>query len=250
MKSKFLIEVCAANIQSAISAQQGGAKRIELCDNLYEGGTTPGYGTIKLVLEKLAIPVNVMIRPRGSDFCYDDLEFEIMKEDIKMCKHLGANGVVFGVLLPDGNVDVERTKELVGLARPLSVTFHRAFDVTRDPYRAFEDIIRCGFDRLLTAGQQNKAPEGADLIASLVKKAGNRIVVMPGSGLNEHNIHEFRNKTGATEFHLTGRMPVDSKMIYRKNGIFMGGLPQIPEFEIAISNTEKIQRVVRMLNQP
>jgi copper homeostasis protein len=167
-----------------------------------------------------------------------------------MCRQLGANGVVFGILLLDGNVDLERTKELVQLARPLSVTFHRAFDVTPDPFRAIEDIIDCGVDRLLTAGQQNKAPDGTVLIAELVKKAGDRIVIMPGSGLNENNILEFRNITGATEFHLTGRIPVDSKMTYRKDGIFMGGLPQIPEFEIYISNPEKIQRVVAMLNQP
>ncbi|MDB4303802.1 copper homeostasis protein CutC, partial [Desulfosarcina sp.] len=196
-----IVEICAANIQSAIAAQEGGAKRIELCDNLYEGGTTPSYASIKLVLEKLDIPINVMIRPRGSDFCYDDLEFEMMKEDVLLCKQMGVNGVVFGILLPDGNVDMIRTKELVELARPLSVTFHRAFDVTPDPIKALEDIISCGFDRLLTAGQQNKAPDGVELIAELVKQSNERIVVMPGSGLDENNIQEFRKDTGANEFH-------------------------------------------------
>lgn len=244
-----IIEVCAANIQSAIAAQEGGAKRIELCDNLYEGGTTPSYAAIKLVLEKLDIPVNVMIRPRGSDFCYDNLEFEIMKEDIRMCKDLDVNGVVFGILNPDGNVDLIRTKQLVELARPLSVTFHRAFDVTPDPEKALEDIISCDVDRLLTAGQQNKAPDGIDLIAALVKQANYRIVIMPGSGLDENNIQEFRKKTGTNEFHMTGRMPVESKMIYRKEGIYMGGLSQIPEFEIYITDLDKIKKVIGILNK-
>ncbi len=243
-----MIEICATNIQSAIAAQQGGAKRIELCDNLYEGGTTPSFAAIKLVLAKLDIQVNIMIRPRGSDFCYDDDEFEIMKEDILMCKQLGVNGVVFGILLPNGNVDVSRSKQLVELARPLSVTFHRAFDVTPDPQKALEDIISCGVDRLLTAGQQNIAPDGAELISELVKQADDRIVIMPGSGLNDKNISEFRKKTGAKEFHMTGRMPVESKMIYRKDGIYMGGLPQIPEFEIFITNADKINKVVSVLS--
>jgi len=243
-----MIEICATNIQSGIAAQRGGAKRIELCDNIYEGGTTPSYAAIKLVLAKLDIQVNIMIRPRGSDFCYDENEFEIMKEDIRMCKQLGVNGVVFGILLPDGNVDIARTKQLVELAQPLSVTFHRAFDVSPNPQKALEDIISCGVDRLLTAGQQNKAPDGADLICELVKQSNNRIVIMPGSGLNEDNISEFRKKTGAKEFHMTARMPVESKMDYRKEGIYMGGLPQIPEFEIFISNADKIKKVVRVLS--
>jgi copper homeostasis protein len=245
MNKQSIIEICATNIQSAIAAQKGGAKRIEFCDNLYEGGTTPSYAAIKLAMEKLDIQVNVMIRPRGSDFCYDDHEFEIMKEDIRMCKQLGVNGVVFGILLPNGNVDTQRTKELVELSRPLSVTFHRAFDLTPDPVKALEDIINCGVDRLLTAGQQNKAPDGMELIAQLVKQANRRIVIMPGSGLNEHNIKAFRDFTGATEFHMTGRKPIDSKMVYRKDGIYMGGLPQIPEFEIFITDANMVQKLVQ-----
>lgn len=243
-----MIEICATNIQSAIAAQQGGAKRIELCDNLYEGGTTPSYAAIKMVLDKLDIQVNIMIRPRGSDFCYDDDEFEIMKEDIRMCKQLGVNGVVFGILLSNGSIDVARTKQLVELARPLSATFHRAFDVTPDPQKALEDIISCGVDRLLTAGQKNKAPDGVELIAELIKQAADRIVIMPGSGLNENNILEFKKKTGANEFHMTGRMPVESKMDFRKDGIYMGGLSQIPEFKIFITNADKIKNVVNLLN--
>jgi copper homeostasis protein len=250
MNLKYQIEVCTAHTQSAIAAQQGGAKRVELVDNLYEGGTTPSYATIKLARKKLNIGLNVMIRPRGSDFCYSDLEFEIMKEDIRMCKELGSDGVVFGILLPDGNVDMERTKILVELAKPMSITFHRAFDVTPDPFKAMEDIIELNIDRILTAGQRNTVPEGMKLIRQLVEKAEDRIIIMPGSGINETNIKEIRNFTGAKEFHLTGRKTVHSKMEYRREGIYFGGLSQIPEYEISITDQEKIMKIVNLLKEP
>jgi len=249
MEQKYIIEVCAAHIRSAIAAQEGGAKRVELCDNLYEGGTTPSYATIKLAREKLDIILNIMIRPRGSDFCYSDLEFEMMKEDIKVCKELGVDGVVFGILLPDGNVDLERSKILVEMAQPMSVTFHRAFDVTSDPYKALEGLIELGIDRILTAGQKNIVPEGMELIKQLVEKANNRIIIMPGSGINENSIQEIRDYTGTREFHLTGRKTVESKMEYRKEGIYFGGLPQIPEYEMKFTDADKIRKVVNLVNQ-
>jgi copper homeostasis protein len=190
-----------------------------------------------------------MIRPRGTDFYYSNLEFELMKEDIKVCKKLGADGVVFGILLPDGKVDIERTKQLVELARPMSVTFHRAFDVTVDPFQALEDIIDLGFERILTAGQKNTVPEGIQLIKKLVEKAADRIIIMPGSGINAENIQEIRDFTGAKEFHLTGRKNFPSKMSYRKQGIFFGGLPQIPEYEMKYTDPEIIRKVVTLVNQ-
>jgi len=243
----YKIEICAAHIQSAIAAQEGGASRIELCDNLYEGGTTPSYAAIKLARAKLNIGLNVMIRPRGSDFCYSGDEFEIMKEDIVACKELGADGVVFGILCPDGNVDIERTQQLVEIAKPLSVTFHRAFDMTLDPFRAMEEIIGLGVDRILTAGQANTVPEGLNLLIQLAEKAGDRIIIMPGSGINEQNIAEIRDKTGLREFHLTARKPVQSLMTYRKEGIYMGGLKEIPEFEISLTDTERVKTIVSKL---
>jgi copper homeostasis protein len=244
-----LIEICVASIQSALAAQQGGAARIELCDNLYEGGTTPSYAAIKMAVERLDLGVHVMIRPRGSDFCYDELEFELMQEDIKTCKQLGAHGVVFGILLPDGQIDIERTKRLVELARPLSVTFHRAFDVTSDPFTALEDIVKTGTDRLLTAGQKNKAPLGSKLIGELVKLAGSRLIIMPGSGLNENNITSFRDETGACEFHLSAKETVDSRMTYRKQGVYMGSLPQIPEYEMNRTSTDIVRNMVTLVNE-
>lgn len=248
MKTPVTIEICAANIQSALAAEEGGANRIELVDNLYEGGTTPSYATIKMAVEKLTIDTMVMIRPRGSDFCYSDQEFEIMKEDIKLCKQLGVYGVVFGILLKDGHVDQKRTKELVDLARPLNVAFHRAFDVTPDPFEALEAIINSGADRLLTAGQKNTVPEGLELICKIIEKAGDRIEIMPGSGIHEENIIYIRNKTGAINFHLTARAAVESVMTFRKENIFMGGLPQIPEYKIFVSSAERIRKIVNLVN--
>ncbi len=249
IQNKYLIEVCAASVDSAIAAQQGGAKRIELCDNLYEGGTTPSFATIKSARINLQIGLNVLIRPRGGDFCYSNLEFEIMKEDIRICKELGADGVVFGILLTDGKVDILRTKMLVELSRPMSVTFHRAFDMTPDPLKALEDIISIGIDRILTSGQKNKAIEGRELLKQLIEQADGRIIIMPGSGINEQNIVEIRSFTGAKEFHLTGRKPIQSKMIYRQDGIFMGGLPEISEFEIKVTNSKLIRKIVSLIDR-
>jgi copper homeostasis protein len=250
MKKAYKIEICASNIQSALAAGEGGADRIELVDNLFEGGTTPSFATIKTVMEKLRIGVMVMIRPRGGDFCYSDLEFGIMKQDIEVCKDLGVNGVVFGILHRDGTVDVKRTRELVDLARPMEVTFHRAFDVTPDPFMALESIIDSGVHRMLTAGQKNTVPEGLGLIREVVDRAGDRIVIMPGSGIRESNIRSIRDTTGAREFHLTAREPVESVMTYRRDDVFMGGLPEIPEYKIFVSNAERIRKIVTLVNNP
>lgn len=238
-----MIEICANGLQSAINAQIAGAARVELCDNLYEGGTTPSAATIKLAKKILNIKLHVLIRPRGSDFLYSDLEMEMIREDIVFCKENNCDGVVIGFLNDDGTVNTERTKQIIELAKPMSVTFHRAFDMTPDPFEALEQIIQSGADRILTSGQQNKAPDGRQLIKELVKKAGNKIIIMPGSGINEANI-KMMMETGAKEFHLTGMGRVESKMKFRREGVFMGGLSQIPEYEIAISNVEKIRSVV------
>jgi copper homeostasis protein len=244
-----ILEVCAANIQSALAAQEGGAQRVELCDNLYEGGTTPSFATIQFTRENLDIGLNVLIRPRGGDFFYSRPEFEVMKEDIRICKDLKVDGVVIGILLPDGTVDKARMRTLIGLAKPMSVTFHRAFDMTPDPFNALEDIIELGCERILTSGQKNKVPEGIDLIKKLVDQAGDRILIMPGSGINEENIKSIMDQTGAREFHLTGRQMVESKMEYKKPGIFMGGLPQIQEYEIGITSVERIRKIINILKE-
>ena len=244
---KYLLEICVDSLVSALAAQNGGADRIELCDNLYEGGTTPSAAIIEIAREILDIEVQVIIRPRGGDFLYSDLEFKTMKRDIEITKKLNANGVVIGILKADGTIDIARCKELVDLARPLNVTFHRAFDMTKDPFKALEDVVQTGADRLLTSGQMNEAPYGAKLIAELVKKAGNRIIIMPGAGINKDNIKDMVNITGASEYHLTGSKYIESKMKYRNPKVFMGGIPEIPEYERSITDEKIIQTIVSKL---
>lgn len=208
----FQLEVIGFNIENCVLAQSAGASRIELCDNPEDGGTTPSYGFIKAAREKLKIDLFPIIRPRGGDFLYRDEEFEIMKTDVRLCKELGCDGVVIGMLNADGTVDKKRNAVLVELAYPLGVTFHRAFDRAVDPLQAMEDIIDIGCERILTSGQKPVAMDGADLIAQLIKKADERIIIMPGSGVRSKNIIELAKKTGATEFHTSARINAKSKM--------------------------------------
>ncbi|MDO1445786.1 copper homeostasis protein CutC [Rhodocytophaga aerolata] len=242
MTKDITIEVCIDSVQSAIEAQQGGANRVELCDNLFEGGTTPSAGAIAIARKNITIGLHVMIRPRGGDFYYSDIEFDCMKKDIQIAKELGADGVVFGLLTKDGRIDIARSKELTELALPLQVTFHRAFDMTIDPVQALEDIISIkGITRLLTSGQEKSAPEGAELIADLVKQANGRISIMPGAGIYERNIAKMKKITGASEFHVTGYKTVHSQMEYRNPTIFMGGTLSLPEYDMNVVDSSRIQ---------
>ena len=183
----FKLEVIAFNIESCKLAQKSGAHRIELCDNPGEGGTTTSIGMIKAARANVDIELFPIIRPRGGDFLYSDDEFEIMKEDILQCKNIGCDGVVIGLLNAEGTIDKTRTSKLVNLAYPMSVTFHRAFDRANDPFKAMEDIIESGCERILTSGQQPSALEGIELISALIKKAEERIIIMPGSGLRSRS---------------------------------------------------------------
>jgi len=238
------IEVCANSVESAIAAQNGGAYRVELCENLYEGGTTPSAAAIEMSRNLLQIKLNVMIRPRGGDFCYSDLEFEIMKKDILFAKNLGADGVVFGILKPDGTIDIERTGELVNLARPMTVTFHRAFDMTKNLLDSIVDLISLEIDCILTSGGKNKAYDAIDTLKKLQKQANGKITIMAGSGVNETNIKEIQEKTGITEFHVSLRKKVESVMAFRKENIFMGGLSQIPEYETFVTDAERLRNLL------
>jgi copper homeostasis protein len=245
---KHLLEICVDSIDSAMNAQVAGADRIELCDNLLEGGTTPSYGTILSVRKNLDIAVNVIVRPRGGDFLYSDSEFDIMRRDIELCGEAGINGVVIGLLTKEGFVDAERTAKLVEFAGPMSVTFHRAFDMCNDPFSGLEDIITAGASRILTSGQKNKVPEGLDIITRLVKQAADRIIIMPGSGIDENNIKQIAIETGASEFHLTGRKIIDSSMEFRMKGISMGGHPEVQEFSRKVADIDKIRRIKDILD--
>jgi copper homeostasis protein len=243
----FRLEICVDSIESAVNAQTGGADRVELCSDLPEGGTTPSYGMILSARDNLTIDLNVMIRPRGGDFLYSDTEYDIMRRDIEICGECGVNGIVIGILRTDGEIDTERTAKLAEMAYPMSVTFHRAFDMCADPFRGLQDIISAGAAKLLTSGQKNKAPEGADLISKLIKKAGSRITIMPGSGLNESNIAEVARITGASEFHLSVRSIASGEMEFRREGIAIGGIPEIPEFSRKISDPERIKKIISIL---
>ncbi len=208
------IEICAGSITSALVAQEGGTYRVELCDNLKEGGTTPSYGTLLLARKNLSIKLFSIIRPRGGDFLYSDLEFELMKADILQCQELGCDGVVFGILTKHGEVDKERNLELKQAAGKMGTTFHRAFDRCKNPFKALEDVIELGFDRILTSGQEISAIKGASLISKLVEQANKRIIIMPGAGVRPENLQELIKLTGATEYHTSAKGVFKSGMVF------------------------------------
>jgi copper homeostasis protein len=224
MNPKILVEVCVDSLASALAAQRGGAARIELCSGMLEGGVTPSAGLIEAVHSSVSIAVHAMIRPRGGDFFYDADELAIMRRDIATAKQLGANGVVFGILDLDGNVDVAHTRELVELAHPIEVTFHRAFDMAADLSRALEDVCATGAARILTSGGEQTSLQGRDQIAQLVQQAAGRIIVMPGSGIKPENARSLVEHTSAREIHVGLRSSVPSPMRHRNLRISMGSL--------------------------
>jgi copper homeostasis protein len=239
----MLIEIVVYNIESALRAQEGGADRIELCDNPAEGGTTPSFGTIEVVRANVSLDVYVMIRPRGGDFHYSSYEFHTMKRDMWQCQKSSVDGVVFGILNTDGRIDKKRCKELIDRARPLKVTCHRAFDMTRDPFEALEDCIDVGFDRILTAGQQAQAVKGAALIGELIKKSNGRIAIMPGSGVNEDTVSEIVTKSGAGEIHFSATTFRPSEMNYKNVQISGMGSDEGSEFKVRTVDPERIRKI-------
>jgi len=194
-------EACVENFTDALAAQAAGASRIELCRNLSVGGTTPSYGTIKICLEKLHIPVFVMIRPRGENFNYSPQELEIMKTDIVICRQLGVPAVVFGLLTGDGHIDEEHTRQLTDLARPMQITFHKAFDGLDDPFEGLETLIRLGVDRILTSGTKETARDGADILNQLIEKARGRITIVAAGKITKENLPELNQLIRTNEFH-------------------------------------------------
>jgi copper homeostasis protein len=240
------IEICVDSVESAVAAEAGGADRVELCDNLLEGGTTPSAGAIEVARRLVRIGLHVIVRPRGGDFLYSDVEFETMRLDIATAKRLGVDGIVIGVLDAAGDVDLVRTRELVALARPMSVTFHRAFDVCRDPFRALEDIVSAGADRILTSGQEPTGLEGAELIAELVNRAGSRIKIIGCGDLSERNLAKFIARTGVSEVHFTAFSGTESKMKHRNPRVFMGGTLRPPEYSRSVTDAGIVRNMVRI----
>lgn len=240
------IEIVVYNIESALKAQEGGADRIELCDNPGEGGTTPSFGTIESVRQNVNLDLFVMIRPRGGDFHYSNYEFHCMKRDIDQCQKLSADGVVFGIVNADGTLDKKRCKELIDRARPMKVTCHRAFDMTSDPFQTLEDCIEVGFDRILTSGHQLTAIKGIDLIAELVKRANGRIAIMPGSGVNEEVVEKIVSTTNVNEIHFSAVAYRESAMQYRNLAIAGMGSDEGAEFKYRTVDPERV-RTIRKL---
>ena len=238
----MLVEIVVYNFESAMRAQDGGADRIELCDNPAEGGTTPSAGMVELVRKNLSIDVYAMLRPRGGDFCYSSFEFHAMKRDLAQCQRASVDGVVFGILNPDGTLDRKRCQELIQRARPLKVTCHRAFDMSRDPFEALENCIEAGFDRILTSGLQPQASAGAALIGELVKKAAGRISIMAGSGVNEQTVQDIVKQSGVREIHFSAAASRESIMRYRNPSIANMGSQGDGEYQVRTVDPERVRR--------
>lgn len=250
-REEFKFEICANSVESCLAAQEGGADRVELCAGIPEGGTTPSYGEIKLARKLLTkTKLHVIIRPRGGDFLYTPLELERMEEDIRICRELGVDGVVFGCLTEEGEIDREANRRLVELARPMSVTFHRAFDRTADPMKALEDIISLGCNRILTSGQQPKAIDGINLLAQLEKKLKEYplppIQLLAGSGVNEENIRQIFDATGIHEYHFSARVNVVSKMKHYNHEVYMGA-KGTDESNSLVTSAEKVRNTIKQL---
>ena len=218
----MVLEICVDSVESAVAAERGGARRVELCSDLLEGGVTPSSGLIAQVRRRIGIGLFVMIRPRGGDFCYTGQEFEVMQQDIRQARDLGADGIIVGVLDQHARVDVDRTRQLVELASPLPVTFHRAIDMTPDPRAALEDVIKCGAKRVLTSGGAAKVTEGLAVVSCMVQIAKGRIMVMPGGGITPETIASVAEATGATEFHASLRTARPSPVEFRRQDVHMG----------------------------
>ena len=243
----MIFEICVDSVSGVRAARAAGAHRVELCADLLEGGITPSLGMIRRARAVDGIGLHVMIRPRGGDFLFDDDEFAMMKNDVDFARQEGANGVVIGLLRADGTVDADRAGELIALARPMAVTFHRAFDMAPDPFQSLETLIELGVDRVLTSGQEASVLEGLPLIASLVKQAGDRIIVMPGGGITARNLSRIVETARPREIHFAALEPVASGMKFRRGHVFMGGELRPPEYDRLETSASTIRSVLAKL---
>lgn len=243
-KHPFKIEICVEGIDGLVAAQQAGTDRVELCASLLEGGLTPSLGVIREALRIATIPFHVIIRPRGGDFLYSELEFRSMIEDVKVLRDMGVVGVVIGCLTAEGTIDETRTKALVDAARPMTVTCHRAFDMTRDYREALEALIRTGVDRVLTSGQRDTAIEGSEILKDTTTVAAGRIIIMACGALDAGNIAQVRTATGVDEMHFAALKTVKSGMDFRNPHVGMGGTAIEREYEVTLTDVDAVRTTI------
>lgn len=244
---EILLEICCGSLDDALAAEQGGADRVELCSALFLGGLTPSLGTIIEAKARLKIPVMVMVRPRGAGFCYTEPEMAVMERDAALALEHGADGIVFGILKPDGGIDEQRCKRLKQLAGDRQAVFHRAFDVTPDPFQALEQLADLGVTRVLTSGQEDSALDGAPLIRRLIEAARGRIEAMPGGGIRLRNLRQIVESTGSKQVHLTAfRTELDPSTQGRPSVTF-GGALYPPEDRYAVTDADLVGRMARIL---
>ena len=243
----IFLEICCGSIDDALQAQAGGAQRVELCSALFLGGLTPSIGTMQYARQQLAIPVMAMVRPRGGGFCYTDAEFATMERDAEALLASGADGIVFGVLKEDGNVDLKRTRRLREIAGDKQAVFHRAFDVTPDPLRAVDELVSLGITRILTSGQQDTVPEGADLIRRLIEYAGDRIEILPGGGIKPYNLGDVIARTGCKQVHLTAFKTVADRSTLGHPHVTFGGALYPMEDRFLMTDAELVRQIAEKL---
>lgn len=243
----FLLEACVDSVESAVAASRAGANRLELCSNLIIGGTTPSPALFEQVRANCNCKIHVLIRPRFGDFCYTDHEFQICLKEVGQFRALGADGVVIGILKPDGTLNMEQMRSLTEAAGNLSITLHRAFDVCADPYEALEEAVLLGVNSILTSGQKDHCVEGMDCIRKLVELSGGRVDILVGSGVNPERIRQVYEGTGAVSYHMSGKKVLDSSMVYRKEGVHMG-LASMSEYEIWQTDPVLIEEAVKVLS--
>ena len=247
--AKVLLEICCGSIDDAIHAQEGGADRIELCSALFLGGLTPSFGTLRYAREHLRIPIIAMVRPRGGGFCYTDAEFATMERDAEAAVDAGADGVVFGILTGDGAIDVGRTRRIRDIVGDRQSVFHRAFDVTADPFRALDQLVDLGITRILTSGQQDTVPEGADLTRRLIDHARERIEILPGGGLKPWNLADVIARTGCSQVHLTAFRTATDTSTRRRPQVTFGGALYPPEDSYSITDEKIVREISTRLQQ-
>jgi copper homeostasis protein len=247
-----VLEICVDSVESAAAAESGGAQRVELCNSLAEGGLTPSIGLIRAVRSRIKIGVHVMIRPRAGDFLYSNDDLAVMREDIAAAAQCGADGIALGLLTADGDVDVERTRELVEIARPMEVTFHRAIDMARNVENALEDVIQTGADRILTSGGEPTAMQGRHRICELVRASEGRIGIMAGGGIRAENVQEIVCATGVLEFHAALRSAVPSPMHYQRRRVHLGdpGVDDYARRVVRAADVRTLQETINAASHP